>query len=512
MSDATKIPFEPIPMPPIGPLAPLPPMPTLSDPAKPSISPISDPVKPSFSRSTIPPASALPPTRKPIAMEEDAIPLTKFLPLGIAPESPEPVKKADAAPMPQSWLRRKRMKLIMSAASLGGAAFGLHEFAPHLKFGSEQGDSKLVEVAKPTQVPKIAEERSHDLPKPSVNFERQEELKPLLTIGTQEEPAHLRLAAGVATLPVPNLPTEIQTPAPPVVLPKKVETLAPPALPIAVPETPKVVSVLPPVLLDVPPVVPITLPPVAPVLPPVEVVPPKLKFPELPVETPKPTPIPVELPVETPKPAVIPAPAPATSVATVPLKPLKPMPTGGMVGGITPELEYTSPPETSKPVVAAEPKTDYDVDVHRVKNAETYQTLSEKYYGSAQYAETLKAYNRGADLGQLRDVHVPPMFVIRKMAPAKTPQPTPANDVIPAGVEPSWNGVGVPKPGNGDVRFETYRVPRTGMTMRDVAKAVYGSEREWPRVDNRRNIRYLPDEQLPVGAELQVPVERPDWR
>jgi hypothetical protein len=43
-----------------------------------------------------------------------------------------------------------------------------------------------------------------------------------------------------------------------------------------------------------------------------------------------------------------------------------------------------------------------------------------------------------------------------------------------------------------------------------VSKAVYGSEREWVKVDNRRNIKCRSDEELPVGAELQVPVESPD--
>jgi hypothetical protein len=468
----------------VPPLGPLPAMPPLADPAKPS-----------FSRSTTPPVPA---PRKPI-IEDEMIPLTKFLPAGIAPEAPEVAKPAEISSNGPSWLRRKRMKLVMAAASLGAAAYGLHEFAPNLKL--QNNVEQPVEVAKASVgqvIPKIAEERSTELPKPSVNFERHEELKPLAMGGRSEEPAPLRLTSGVAPLPLPSMPTEIQSAAPAITLPP-LEPAAPLVVPSTVPELPKVVPVMPPVRLDTPPapvVKPITLPPVEPsalpVLPPVETEKPKpLKLPELPVETPKPVAVvAAPAPLPAPAPAIIPAPL-TVPVATVPLV----------------------QPETPKPVVVGEPKTDYDVDVHRVRNTETYQSLSEKYYGSAQYAGALKAYNRGAELAQLKEVQVPPMFVIRKMAPTSAPVPatTPQNEVVPVGSDPAWTGVGAPKNG-GDVRFETYRVPRQGMTMRDVAKAVYGRESEWPRVDNRRNIKYRPDEELPVGAELQVPVERPDWR
>ena len=470
MSDATKIPFEPIPMPPLGPLPPFP------EPTKASFS---EPPKPAFSRSTMPPTgSMLPPTRKPVIADDDAVPLTKFLPSGIAPETPEPPK----AELPQqSWLRRKRLKLMAGFTCASAAAYGFHEFGAQLK--PDVNTQKPAEVAKPV-LPKIAEERA-PLDKPTINFERHEELKPLPSpiLSQVEEPRRLELTAGttplsVVSLPSPSLPVEISTPAP-IVAPSlpPIEPYTPPAIPSVIPEAPRA---LPPVAVETPrpiAVAPIELPkPETAPLPPVI------------IETPKPAPVATlpPVPIEAPKmgeikPLPLPVPTPATTIASVPL----------------------AHPEPSKPVIVGEPKTDYDVDLHRVKSAETYGSISEKYYGNPQYASALKAYNRGAEVAQLREVQVPPMFVIRKMAPV------PMADIVPAAAEDTN-----PKntAGAGDVRFETFRVPRAGMTMRDVAKAVYGSEREWPRVDNRRNIKFRPDEELPVGAELQVPVERADWR
>jgi hypothetical protein len=503
MSDATKIPFEPIPVPPVGPL--------------PSMPPLSDPVKPSFSRSTTPPAPA---PRKPI-IDDDMIPLSKFLPAGIAPETPEPAKPEAAPATPASWLRRKRLQLVMGAASLGGAAYGLHELAPNLKpQANAEPPAEVAKLAAAAPVsPRIAVERGPELPKPSVAFERTEELKPLGPIPSAEEPAALKLTAGVAPLPVPAMPTEIQATPPAITLPPVEPAPAvalPPVVPVVVPESPKPAPVLPPVQLDppaAPPAAkPIPLPPpvepsALPVLPPVEAEKPK-PVPVVPVEAPKPV-VPAPAPVDLPKPVALPLPepAPAPAVVTAPAPTPAPSPAPAPSASNVATVPVVQP-EPPKPVVVGEPKTDYDVDVHRVRNSETYQSLSEKYYGSPQYAGALRAYNRGADLGQLKEVHVPPMYIIRKMAPAPaTPQP----EIVTAGAEPAWTGVGAPKNG-GDVRFETYRVPRPGMTMRDVAKAVYGRENEWPRVDNRRNIKYRPDEELPVGAELQVPVERPDWR
>jgi hypothetical protein len=452
---------------------------------------------------------------------DDEVPLTKFLPTGIAPETPpEPPKKIEVAATPPSWLRRKRLKLAMGLASVSAAGYGLHEFAPNLK--QVDATPPTAEVAKPSVIPvapKIAEERGHEFPKPVIDFERHDEPRPLPILSRSEEPAPLRLTAGVAPLPVPTLPVGVSAPpeitAPPVIAPPvmhPVEPAAPVIIPNIVPAPPVIVSapvapveVVTPAPVEVKPIV---LPP-APVPAPLPAItlpvetPPAVKplvLPTPPIETPKPvevvpTPAPLHkhapLPVPEPIPAPLPVPAPATTIAAVPVVQTKPL-----------------------PVVVGEPKTDYDVDLHRVKNAETYATISEKYYGNTQYAAALKAYNRGAEVNQLREVQVPPMFVIRKQTPAPTSEVVPAGTTSPSGSEPNWSGVTPPKDtGNaGDVRFETYRVPRAGMTMRDVAKAVYGNEREWVKVDNRRNIKYRPDEELPIGAELQVPVERADWR
>ena len=111
MTETSKMPFEPIPMP--G----MPEMP-----------------KPSFSRSTTPPA-APPITRKPLMIADDK-PDSFFLPNGIAPEAPKspPTMTAEVKPsgFPLNWLKPSRAKgvVIAGLGSLGIGAFGLNAFVP----------------------------------------------------------------------------------------------------------------------------------------------------------------------------------------------------------------------------------------------------------------------------------------------------------------------------------------------------------------------------------------------
>jgi len=92
--------------------------------------------------------------------------------------------------------------------------------------------------------------------------------------------------------------------------------------------------------------------------------------------------------------------APSAAPTTVPVNTLTP------AGGSVP-APATSPVEST-------PKTDFDVDLVRVRSGDTYASISEVFYGSKQYAAALRTFNRGADLGQLREVQVPPMHIIRK--------------------------------------------------------------------------------------------------
>ena len=95
--------------------------------------------------------------------------------------------------------------------------------------------------------------------------------------------------------------------------------------------------------------------------------------------------------------------------------------------------------------VAVEAKTDYDVDIHKLKAGDTYAAISEKFYGAANFANALRGYNDNADLTCLRDVQVPPMHIIKKFGDVGTAVDTPR--VLPAGVfqDPTPGLVAPPK-------------------------------------------------------------------
>jgi hypothetical protein len=142
-------------------------------------------------------------------------------------------------------------------------------------------------------------------------------------------------------------------------------------------------------------------------------------------------------------------------------------------------------------------RTDFDVDLHDPKPEETYQTISKLYYGDAKYAEALRAFNQGLPLGRRAPVEVPPIWVLRKRyAPSIGSRP--AGDPGP-GVE--WSS----PVGRGESPSpSTYTVPRTGMTMKDVAVDVFGTAQEWRQLWDL-NPRIDPSAGLPAGTRLELP-------
>jgi hypothetical protein len=265
----------------------------------------------------------------------------------------------------------------------------------------------------------------------------------------------------------------------------------------------------------------------------------------------KPTPIPVAIPQpNTTLPEVnVEAVAPTLPTATVP--PVSIPPTKFEGGGVptSPALKTTPQPgvlttagsHTVQPLTAPRadepaPKTDFDVDVVRVRNGDTYAAISERYYLTRAYAGSLKSFNGGADLNQLREVMVPPIHIIRKQSkgsdrseqplsreredsfhedryvqPAsgirgpilENPVPTDTSETI------DWGAPGRRRP---TIRFEKYTTPREGMTARDVAKAVYDNDREWTKLSGPRGVRLRADDPLPRGTEITVPREELPWK
>jgi hypothetical protein len=149
---------------------------------------------------------------------------------------------------------------------------------------------------------------------------------------------------------------------------------------------------------------------------------PKLDTPKLDTPAPKlPEPT-APKPVETPERKTEPAPFTAPTDPPATFRPVaadtpKPTPEPKDARPAVGTLNLTKPPTEPgvRPAANQEtPKSDYDVDLHRPKADDTYESISRQYYRDARYAEALKQYNRGAELGRVVDVYVPPMYVLRQ--------------------------------------------------------------------------------------------------
>jgi hypothetical protein len=175
-----------------------------------------------------------------------------------------------------------------------------------------------------------------------------------------------------------------------------------------------------------------------------------------------------------------------------------------------------TPKATALPPVAMQPtRTDFDVDLHKFRPGDSYQTVSQRYYDTPQFAEALRAFNQGRPVDATGQIEVPPLAIIRKLSGrGKAVEPRealqPVGRVQTAGDNLDWGPAG--SRNRNEVRIQKYIVPREGMTFRDVAFELYGTERDWGKIDNRQNYKYRPDEKLPKGAELFVPVEDINWR
>ena len=382
MNETSKMPFEPIPMPGMPEMPALPEMP-----------------RPSFSRTSTP--SAPPPLpRRPLMIEDDK-PNPFLLPLGIAAEEPAPTPPTPVSP-PAGWLRPSRAKGVILAGlgSLGIGAFGLNALFPM----PEHAPSKVNALADLTPTttkpaaPKVLEERPGDGEAPG--------LLPKVILEKDEDPWNKPLPIVLVgdTTKVPTIPPALPFPALEV---PKTEVLPVPlpvsgALPApALPGFEEQPAIKVPMSVGLPPVT-------------IDVTPLKVEPPPLPNLTPAPEP---KLP------GIIPAPVPKVPVllpVPVQVPELKPP------EAVRTNIELRPFPEHKPEPVDA--KTDYDVDIHKLRAGDSYTAISQKFYGSASYAIALRGYNDNAELTRLRDVQVPPIHIIKRFSGPDTPR------VIPAGV------------------------------------------------------------------------------
>lgn len=178
-------------------------------------------------------------------------------------------------------------------------------------------------------------------------------------------------------------------------------------------------------------------------------------------------------------------------------------------------------------------KKGFEVDVVKVRATDTYTSISESFYQSKKYAAALQAFNGNMDISRMQEVEVPPLHELQKMTgvPARNTEPTgggrtviPARGMTPA--EPPVRGPVVEPTGNAGesldwgpagkrrsvVKYERFSTPKDGMTPREVAKAVYADENEWPRLIGPRGAKLRADDRLPQGTELTVPREELPWK
>jgi hypothetical protein len=176
----------------------------------------------------------------------------------------------------------------------------------------------------------------------------------------------------------------------------------------------------------------------------------------------------------------------------------------------TPPVGFDPVRPTPTPVTTAarEPDTSFDVDVHTVKQGESYASISKSYYGDASFGDALRTYDaaRGRSDGT---VHVPPVWVLRKRYPQMIRGEAP---VTPAATVPAerttvpvtttgggeWNTAG----GTKGKSFTTARP----MTMREVAKDAFGDELYWNRVWEL-NLNLSTDAVLPTGTKVNLPAD-----
>lgn len=269
------------------------------------------------------------------------------------------------------------------------------------------------------------------------------------------DPTPIIPAAHTEQSPVPSLPEpkpadppsglSVPAPTPPPATDKTEPKPESPAAPVvsATPVIPKPE----PVTLTTPPVKPPEVAPATPPVKPLEVTPvgppkepltPAPSTPDLPTP-PAPKPVvptfePTDRKPDPAPPVPTPADPPATfrPVTTDPLPKPAPEPKADKPPGGS--LNLTKPPGELgvRPAGNAEsPKTDFDVDLHKPKAGDTYESISKLHYRDARYAEALRQFNRGVELDRGIDVQVPPMYVLRQRFPqligaARSPEWTPS--------------------------------------------------------------------------------------
>jgi hypothetical protein len=291
-------------------------------------------------------------------------------------------------------------------------------------------------------------------------------------------------------------------------------------------------AVMPPDIPPFPPVKPIVPAPMAP-LPPVTVPTPAdrtgtggsdpndhhSRFVPKPQTGPEPTPAPVApfQPAATPTPGVDPSlrRVTVTEVSPPAPRPDSPPPIGTLPTATTPTIPA---PAASVVVPVSVPPTaplvkQMTLKQHSVKVDDTYQSLATQYYGHADYAEALRAYNRtdtfasealkAGNLVPGEKVWIPPLTELEKVSPGPgrvpaTPDRTPAAPaVVPAPMAPA----APPAPAASAYKV----VAPAGETLYAIAKNVLPGADDWMKIKAKNPQFVDPMQPVPYGTILAMP-------
>lgn len=149
-------------------------------------------------------------------------------------------------------------------------------------------------------------------------------------------------------------------------------------------------------------------------------------------------------------------------------------------------------PKRDSPIVRPMKDTEYDEDLHSLKQNESYRSLSKQYYNSEAYAVALQRYNRDHP-GQADYVRLPPIWVLEKKY---------ASDVS---ANPAQAVKYSPPPPDASPRNQPiYTVLENGEMLAEIAKRTLGNEDAWKRIWDL-NPQLNPAKTIPGGTRLQMP-------
>jgi hypothetical protein len=133
-----------------------------------------------------------------------------------------------------------------------------------------------------------------------------------------------------------------------------------------------------------------------------------------------------------------------------------------------------------------------------VQPNESYESICRRHYGNEAYARALQEFNDNRPLRAGDSVDLPPLAEMRKRTGRVVPGAPVSNTT------PTWNTPpGTPAPSKG----RQYRIPRDGMTLWDVAEAVYNDRTQF-RAIREANADRDPNATLKTGDTINLPTTR----